>query len=373
MLRWPPTWSTLLLLPALFVGFTVHELAHAVVAFLLGDTSQVERKRLSFNPLRHVSWIGLVVFLLFGFGWAKPVMVDSNRLHIRNRPFGLFLVSIAGGSANLLAGLAAFAGMLATVSVVWMLTGTPLMEVWSSLSVVEPGLDAQGLAVALSTYMATVNLILAFFNLLPIPPLDGFQATISLIAAIRIATRRTTGSEPARPLVAPAAGDEDPARTPAQIHFDIGLDYQKAGQLDEAIARYRQATDLDEGFTLAYYNQGLVYWAKGRTALASSAFKAAVQSPGDPAVRVQAEQRLQELAQLKPDAQVDLASVPPPLEPGAGPGLAAAEPSPLDPAIVRRVWLSLGAGAVGMVFLAITAWLYVTLVAFDLAGGVPVP
>ena len=72
-IHWPPTWATLLLLPALFVAFTVHELSHALVAYLLGDTSQVERQRLSLNPLRHVSWVGLVVFLLFGFGWAKPV------------------------------------------------------------------------------------------------------------------------------------------------------------------------------------------------------------------------------------------------------------------------------------------------------------
>ena len=62
LIHWPPSLSTLLLLPALFVGFTVHELAHALVAYLLGDTSQVEKKRLSFNPLRHVSWLGLVVF-----------------------------------------------------------------------------------------------------------------------------------------------------------------------------------------------------------------------------------------------------------------------------------------------------------------------
>ncbi len=373
LLHWPPSWSTLLLLPALFVGFTVHELAHAVVAYLLGDTSQVERKRLTFNPFRHVSWIGLVVFMLFGFGWAKPVMVDSTRLRTRNRPFGLFLVSISGASANLLAGLAAFAGIIVTMTVVWTLTGTSPTEVWSSLAVVEPSLDDQGLAVALSVDMMMVNLILAFFNLLPIPPLDGFQAVISLIAAIRVAMRRTAGSEPARPPTAPAEGEEAPVRSPAQIHFDIGLDYQKAGQLDEAIARYRQATDLAHEFTLAYYNLGLVYWAKGRTALASSAFKAAVQSPGDPAIRVQADQRLRELAQLKPEAEVDPAAVPPPLEPGAGPGLGAAEPSPLDPAAVRRVWLSLGAGAVGFVFLAITAWLYVTLVAFELAGGAAVP
>ena len=110
----PPSWTTLLYLPALFVGFTVHELAHALVAYLLGDTSQVERKRLSFNPLRHVSWLGMVVFLLFGFGWAKPVWVDPNRFRIENRDFGLFLVSIAGACANLLLAFLAFLGIMST-------------------------------------------------------------------------------------------------------------------------------------------------------------------------------------------------------------------------------------------------------------------
>ena len=109
--NWPPTWATLLYLPALFVGFTVHELAHALVAYLLGDTSQVERKRLSFNPLRHVSWVGMAVFLLVGFGWAKPIWVDPSRFAIKNRALGSFLVSIAGASANLLLAVVAFGGL----------------------------------------------------------------------------------------------------------------------------------------------------------------------------------------------------------------------------------------------------------------------
>ena len=181
LISWPPSWSTVLLLPALFVGFTVHELAHALVAFSLGDTSQVERKRLSFNPLRHVSWVGMVVFLLFRFGWAKPVWVDARRFRIKNRAFGMFLVSIAGATANLLTGLLAFFGMMATVTVVWMVTGSSPVDVMQFLMVSEPGPDAQGVAVALSSYMVLVNLALAFFNLLPFPPLDGFQAAISLV------------------------------------------------------------------------------------------------------------------------------------------------------------------------------------------------
>ena len=142
LVNWPPTWSTLLLLPALFVGFTVHELAHALVAFLLGDTTQVERKRLSFNPLRHVSWVGMIAFLLVGFGWAKPVWVDQNRLRIKNQEFGVFLVAIAGPAANILTALLVLFGMAATVTVVWTATGAAPFDVMQYLIYEQPGPDA---------------------------------------------------------------------------------------------------------------------------------------------------------------------------------------------------------------------------------------
>ena len=112
LIFWPPSWSMLLLLPALFLGFTVHEIGHAIVALLLGDSSQLERRRLSLNPLRHVSWIGLVVFLLFGFGWAKPVQVDISRFRMKNRALGMFVVSIAGAAANMVTAVLALLGMV---------------------------------------------------------------------------------------------------------------------------------------------------------------------------------------------------------------------------------------------------------------------
>ena len=377
-----------LLLPALFVGFTVHELAHALVAYLLGDTSQVERNRLSFNPLRHVSWVGMVVFMLFWFGWAKPVWMDASQFRIKNRAFGMFLVAIAGSAANLLTGLLALVGMTATMMTVWMLTGVELVDVMQFFMVPEPGLDAQGVAVALSWYMFTVNLLLAFFNLLPLPPLDGFQAVISLVAAIRTAMGGGDGVAPAFHPTLPAMrmtdaagdpaagepaslelergesaeGDVD-ARSPAQIHFDIGLEYQKAGQWDEAIARYRQATAHDERFAIAYYNLGLAYWAKGRIPLATSAFRAALQAGGSMPVRVQAEFRLRELADLDPDQEEDPDQVPPPLDPGQVVEREPAAAPALDREAERRIWISLAAGGIAMAVLAFSAWLLVTFVA----------
>lgn len=366
LVNWPPTWSTLLLVPALFVGFTVHELAHALVAFLLGDTSQVEHKRLSFNPLRHVSWLGMVAFLLIGLGWAKPVWVDQTRFQIRNRAFGMFLVSIAGATANLLTALLVLVGMMGTATIVWSLTGSSPIRVLQFMIATEPGPDAQGLVVAMTYYMVMVNLLLAFFNLLPLPPLDGFQALLSLFTLIRSALGGGVGDRLASPPPEAATADEPSTQSPARIHFDIGLGYHRAGQMDEAIARYRQAIAHDEGFALAYYNQGLAYWTKGRWSLAASAFRAALQASDDVAVRIQADLRLRELAEAEQGAAGEVGPVPPPLELGDAAEVAARAAPPLDPVAVRRVWLRLGMGAVAMFTLAIMIWLYVT--AFMLAS-----
>jgi Zn-dependent protease len=363
--HWPPSWTSLLLLPALVVGFTVHEFAHAVVALLLGDTSQIEQKRLSLNPIRHISWVGMAAFMLFGFGWAKPVRMDTTRFRMRNRALGVFLVSIAGASANLIAAVLVLAGMTVTVSAVWTFTGASPMAIMEFLLPAQVSADAQGLAVALSYYMMMVNLVLAFFNLIPIPPLDGFQAAYSLIVAIRMGLRRGAADEPTiQPAAAPSApAPADAARSPAQIHFDIGLEYQRAGQLDEAIARYRQATAHDERFGLAYYNLGVAYWAKERIPLAVSAFKAAADSVDDLEVRVEAQRRLRELSQAEHEPGAMLGPAPMPLEARKATGAAVSAPAPLDPAVMRRAWVSLVAAGAELLLLAGACWFYVTMVA----------
>lgn len=392
-IHWPPSWATILLLPALFAGFTVHELAHALVAYLLGDTSQVERNRLSFNPLRHVSWLGLILFLFLGFGWAKPVMIEHRRFRLKNRAFGVFLVSISGATANLLLGLLSLVGISATAVAGWSLQGISLADVFGFLFISNPALDLQGIAVALSYYMFTVNMLLAFFNLIPLPPLDGFQAIISLFVAARTAlgrgpaAGRQADSTQRRPWAGAAAGsDAAPdgewshghgvmptgreetlaVDSPAQIHLAIGLSYHKEGQLDEAIARYRQATAHDEDFGLAYYNLGLAYWAKGRLPLAMSAFRAVLQSERDPVLLYQAERHLRLLEHAEPGSAAQ--GEPPPLEapPVASPGVA--EASPLDPALTRRLWLRLAAGGIGGLCLAGSAWIFVTVVTLSSLG-----
>jgi tetratricopeptide (TPR) repeat protein len=324
------------------------------------------------------------VFLLFGFGWAKPVRVDAKRFRVKNQAFGMFVVSVAGASANLVTAMVALAGMALTMSIVWTSTAAAPMEILQFLMLDQPALDAHGLAVALSGNMLKVNLLLAFFNLLPLPPLDGFLALTSLVSAIRVALGREPARGPAPTPVRPAGvpggsdagqeagvqqpSDEAAAGSPAQIHFAIGLEYQKAGELDEAIARYRQATDHDDEFGMAYYNLGVAYWAKGRIPLAISAFRAARASP-DEMVRVYAGRALRELASAEQNPDAGAGAAPLPLEPGAARGQQVQGLPSLDPAVTRRVWISLAAGGAGLVLLAVLAWFYVTSVALAELGG----
>jgi Zn-dependent protease len=363
-MRWPPSWTTLWLLPALFIGFTVHELAHSLVAYLLGDTSQVERNRLSLNPLRHVSWLGLATFLLLGFGWAKPVQIDHSRFRLGNRPFGTFLVAIAGAAANLALALVALGGMVLTMTVVVLVDGMPAMgPAYSFLTFTELGPDVQGAAVALSYYVVMVNLLLGIFNLIPLPLFDGFHAIVSLFLAVKVALSRPVPGRPPEPVAAPGA-EAAGQPSPAQIHFDIGLAYHLEGQWDEAIARYRQATDYDGHFALAYHNLGLAYWAKGRLPLAVSAFRAAVEARDSDGVRQQAERHLRHLVRVSRDPTTEAGPPPLPLESAAqaAESLEQTAVPALDPGLARGVWRRLAAGAVAGLVLALGAWLFVTAV-----------
>ncbi|MFC2029639.1 site-2 protease family protein [Chloroflexota bacterium] len=357
--RWPPGWSTLLLIPALLIGFTVHELAHAVVAFMLGDTSQVERHRLSFNPVRHVSWLGMLAFLLVGLGWAKPVRVDQAQFRIKNRAFGMFLVSISGSAANFLVAALALLAMSVTATVVWVVADASPIDVILYMMAQDVGPDLHGLVVALTYYVMVANLLLAFFNLLPFPPLDGFQAAISLYTLVK-KPATPPSMEPLKPSPLEVPMPPTLLLSPAQIHFDIGLNYHKDGLLDEAIARYRQAVAHDEFFGLAYYNQGLAYWQKGRLPLAESAFKAAAGHSDDVGVRLQSDLQLRRLAQADQDNAGDLGDIPPPLELGLAPSPEADLPAPIDPTLAKRVWLRLAIGGAVMISLALSAWLLVT-------------
>ncbi len=124
-----------------------HELAHGWVAYRMGDPTAKSLGRLSLNPLKHLDPMGTMMLFLFGFGWAKPVPVNLNLL--RDKRMGMILVSAAGIITNMLLAFSA-------------------LFLYRLLSPSPSGIGAQ-----LLYYFARINLILAAFNLIPLPPLDG--------------------------------------------------------------------------------------------------------------------------------------------------------------------------------------------------------
>jgi Zn-dependent protease len=150
-----------ILAPCLIIAIVFHEVAHGLAALALGDPTAREQRRLSLNPLRHIDPVGTLLVpgalaLLGGpvFGWAKPVPINAQRLN--NPRFGMMAVAAAGPGMNLLLALVA-AGLLGVVG------GLGLGE----------GTAAAGIAATLLSTFILINIFLALFNLLPIPPFDG--------------------------------------------------------------------------------------------------------------------------------------------------------------------------------------------------------
>lgn len=150
-----------ILAPCLIIAIVFHEVAHGLAALALGDPTAREQRRLSLNPLRHIDPVGTLLVpgalaLLGGpvFGWAKPVPINAQRLN--NPRFGMMAVAAAGPGMNLLLALVA-AVLLGVVGGLGLGEGTP----------------AAGIAATLLTTFILINIFLALFNLLPIPPFDG--------------------------------------------------------------------------------------------------------------------------------------------------------------------------------------------------------
>jgi len=159
--------TALALIPALVIAIVFHEVAHGWAALALGDPTAKERGRLTLNPIRHVDPFGTLLLpgllMLSGlpaFGWAKPVPVIKQRL--RNPRFGMMAVAAAGPASNLiLAGVGALLLGLFFRPIVGM-----------EIETGNPGVAYVYVAYVLQ-YFITINIFLALFNLLPIPPFDG--------------------------------------------------------------------------------------------------------------------------------------------------------------------------------------------------------
>lgn len=143
----------ILLAPALIFALTFHEYAHAWAAYRLGDPTAKMRGRLSFNPIVHIDPMGLLMLVLSGFrfGWAKPVPFDPR--YLKNPKRDIPLIAAAGPASNII---------IATASVILIrLAGVIGLGTW------------QQPVGQLLTFFVYINLSLCFFNLIPVPPLDG--------------------------------------------------------------------------------------------------------------------------------------------------------------------------------------------------------
>jgi Zn-dependent protease len=152
--------NILLIMPGIIIGITVHEWAHAWTAYKLGDSTPKLQGRVSLNPMRHIDPVGLIALVFIGFGWGKPVMV--NPYAFRHPRRDNLLTDVAGIVLNFIVAFAvmgilrAYAGYLA------------------ESAAYGAGMAHAQTVITILYGIVRMNLVLMIFNLLPVPPLDGF-------------------------------------------------------------------------------------------------------------------------------------------------------------------------------------------------------
>ena len=157
---------------AFVVAITLHEASHALAATLLGDDLPRLQGRVTLNPLRHLDPLGTIMILIASFGWGRPVLVNPYRLRFGSHR-GMALVAAAGPASNIVLALAL----------------TPVAREFLTSSRSDPITIAVVLIIQL-------NLFLAVFNLIPLPPLDGFSVLVGLVprdTAVRLDRLRSYG------------------------------------------------------------------------------------------------------------------------------------------------------------------------------------
>lgn len=146
----------------LMTAIPVHEFAHAWAAEKMGDQTARYSRRLSLNPLDHIDPIGALMILLLGIGFARPVPINS--LNFKDRTKGIVVTSLAGPLSNVLMALLA-------------LVAAKLIR----LAYYATGIGILAGVFQVMSFMVSINLSLAAFNLIPLPPLDGYHAICPLL------------------------------------------------------------------------------------------------------------------------------------------------------------------------------------------------
>lgn len=157
---------SIMLVPAL-MAITCHEVSHGFIADKFGDNTARYMGRLTLNPLKHLDIFGTLMIFIVGIGWAKPVPVNFNNLRHPKRD--MIWVAAAGPITNFL---------LAAVSAMALRVLATLTYDGSSMPAVQSVVEPVALMLGFSVY---INLLLAIFNLIPMPPLDGGRVTAGLL------------------------------------------------------------------------------------------------------------------------------------------------------------------------------------------------
>lgn len=163
--NWSQFFDLILRVVGVLLCLTVHETCHGLAAYLMGDPTAKRMKRLSFNPLRHIDWLGLAAMIICGFGWAKPVPVDMR--YFKRPRLGMAITALAGPVSNFL------------LSLLLIFVTSVLLHLGAAGAIAYTVFVDGVIDFLVST--AVLSIGLGLFNLIPIPPLDGSKVLFSVL------------------------------------------------------------------------------------------------------------------------------------------------------------------------------------------------